>query len=149
MFCPVQHVLNICPLNISQTRQILSLGGIHRGECDGHSIPPVCFFPTPSPSMYNHLTPESAIECSQASHISLRKVCIRSVSTEHYVRPGNKEIVTTLPSFPDLCMFVTCSLKSCANFRAASIEHTRTWEQGFDQPGPYQMLYRQLLHAPS
>ena len=30
--------------------------------------------------------------------------------TEHYVRPGNEAMVTTLASFPDLHMFVTCSL---------------------------------------
>ena len=69
------------------------------------------FFLTPSPSMYNDLTPESAIECSP-----LRKVYICSVSTEHYVKPGDEAIVTILAWFPDLRMFVTCSLKSCANF---------------------------------
>ena len=127
---------------------ILSLGGTHRGEC--HSIPPVC--PTPSPSMYNDLTPESAVECypcSQASHISLRQVCIRSVSTEHYVRPGNKAIVTTLASFPDLHMFVTWSLKSCASFILQVMNAQRPVNKVLDQPSPYQMLYRQLLHAPS
>ena len=94
-------LFSICWTHISRNMPILSLGGTHRGEC--HSIPPVC--PTPSPSMYNDLTPESAVECSQASHISLRQVCIHSVSTEHYVRPVNEAIVTTLASFQDLCMF--------------------------------------------
>ena len=122
--------------------------------CVGHISPEICQYyllvaHTGESVIVFHLyvqllalpcTPESAIECPHAGFTHIIATGIHSM-TEHYVRPGNEAIVTTLASFPDLHMFVTCSLKSCANSVLQAMN-----AQSLDQPSPYQMLYRQMQY---